>query len=248
MVHLLKHSMSSSRYLVDDPQLTTFGEGEDGSEDEYEDIPEAESQKDQGESIISCKGLDFADSLGLTKLNYRLRYLINWLVNSLLKLRHPGPNEGIPLVRIYGPKVKYDRGAAVSFNMFDWKGLLIQPGLVQRLADRCNISLGVGRLCNIVDPEMSPDFVAEKERLLGVDKTDQVGADNSPHSGKLDIGKSGGAGDPLTIPVVTAAMGFVTSFEDVYKLWSFLAKFLDADYVSKEVWRYHSLNQQIMVM
>lgn len=188
-----------------------------------------------------CKGLDLADSLGLTKTNYRSRYLINWLVNSLLKLRHPSPNDrGNALVRIYGPKVKYDRGAAVSLNLFDWKGVFIQPGLVQRLADRSNISLGVGRLCNIVDPDLSPDFLAEKERWCGSERSD---------SGK-EGGKSSSAGkcDSLTIPVVTAALGFVTNFEDVYRLWAFVAKFLDADFVSKEVWRYHSLNQQTVVV
>ncbi|CAM6105347.1 unnamed protein product [Calypogeia fissa] len=241
-------SLNQSRYLVDDLQSASYSEDEeDDSEDEDEDIPEVELQEDHGEPMISCKALDFADSVGLTKLNYRSRFLINWLVNSLLRLRHPGTNQGNPLVRIYGPKVAYDRGAALSFNVLDWKGLLIQPALVQRLADRCNISLGVGRLCNIVDPEMSSDFLAEKERLLGVHEIDRYKADHSPNAGK-DVGKPGVAGEPLTIPVVTAAMGFVTGFEDVYKLWSFLAKFLDADYVSEEVWRYHSLNRKSKVM
>jgi hypothetical protein len=76
-------------------------------------------------------------------------------VISLLKLCHPsqGEEEGSPLVHIYGPEVKYDRGGSVAFNIFDRTGALVNPGLVQRLADRNNISLGLGTLCNIVYPD-----------------------------------------------------------------------------------------------
>ncbi|BBN11332.1 hypothetical protein MPTK1_5g11010 [Marchantia polymorpha subsp. ruderalis] len=243
------HGSSTSRYFGEDAAPSACYQEEE-SDDDFEEGEEV-GNGDLRQPKIVCKGLDLADSLGLTKTNYRLRYLINWLVNSLLTLRHPSPNDrGTALVRIYGPKVKYDRGAAVSFNLFDWKGVFIQPGLVQRLADRSNISLGVGRLCNIVDPDLSPDFLAEKERWGGTERSDH-GKEGTPYcAGRSDGGKSSSAGkwDSLTIPVVTAAMGFVTNFEDVYRLWAFLAKFLDADFVSKEVWRYHSLNQQTVVV
>jgi hypothetical protein len=44
--------------------------------------------------------------------------------------------------------------------------------------------------------------------------------------------------------VVTAALSFLANFEDVYKLWTFVARFLDADFVEKERWRYTALNQK----
>jgi hypothetical protein len=53
---------------------------------------------------------------------------------------------------------------------------------------------------------------------------------------------------PVSIPVVTATLGFVTNFEDVYRLWTFVAKFLDVDFVSQESWQYHSLNQETVVL
>lgn len=88
------------------------------------------------------------------------RYLINWLINALLKLQHPGQNErpGTNLVHIYGPEVLFDRGASVAFNVFDWNGMPVKPELVQRLADRNNISLGLGTLCNVIYPEGSEDL------------------------------------------------------------------------------------------
>lgn len=91
------------------------------------------------------------------------RYLTNWLINALLKLQHPvqtggGGGGGVPLVYIYGPEVQFDRGASLAFNIFDWNGVLVQPTLVQRLADRRNISLGLGRLCNVIYPEGVQDL------------------------------------------------------------------------------------------
>lgn len=35
------------------------------------------------------------------------------------------------------------------------------------------------------------------------------------------------------ISVVTAGLGFLTNFEDVYRLWAFVSRFLDADFVEK---------------
>ncbi|KAG7953226.1 hypothetical protein I3843_12G098700 [Carya illinoinensis] len=49
---------------------------------------------------------------------------------------------------------------------------------------------------------------------------------------------------PQTVPVVTAALGLFTNFEDIYRLWAFVSQFLDADFVEKERWRYTALNQE----
>lgn len=46
------------------------------------------------------------------------------------------------------------------------------------------------------------------------------------------------------VNVVTVALGFLTNFEDIYRLWAFVAQFLDADFVEKERWRYTALNQK----
>ncbi|KAJ0041867.1 hypothetical protein Pint_17357 [Pistacia integerrima] len=46
------------------------------------------------------------------------------------------------------------------------------------------------------------------------------------------------------ITVVTASLGFLANFEDTYRLWAFVAQFLDADFVEKARWRYTALNQK----
>ncbi|KAK1392801.1 Molybdenum cofactor sulfurase [Heracleum sosnowskyi] len=180
-----------------------------------------------GSLEIKCRGLDHVDSLGLVQISNRMRCLINWLINALIKLQHPHTENKISLVRIYGPKVKFDRGPALAFNVYDWKGEKVEPVLVQKLADRSNISLSNGFLHQIW---FSENYEEEKERLL-----------ESRCEGK-EKNKNKKTCNGIT--VVTAALGFLANFEDTYRLWSFIARFLDADFVEKERWRYTALNQK----
>ena len=180
---------------------------------------------------IECRGLDHSDSVGLMLINCRARYLINWLVNALLSLQHPFPENGLSLIRIYGPKVNSHHGPAVAFNIFDWKGDKIDPALVQKLADRNNISLGSASLKNI---KFSDKNEQEEHRALEAraSEVDGLGLSKKTHSQESGIF------------VVTAALGFLTNFEDTYRLWAFVSRFLDADFVEKETWRYMALNQK----
>lgn len=171
---------------------------------------------------IEYRGLDHVDSLGLIQISTRTRCLINWLINALTKLEHPNTETKTPLVQIYGPRIRFDRGPALAFNVYDWKGEKVEPTLIQKLSDRNNISLSQGFLQQIW---FADKYGEEKERLI------------SSIGGK----KSKGVQD---IAVVTAAITFLANFEDVYRLWAFVARFLDADYVEKERWRYTALNQK----
>ncbi|KAE8729930.1 peroxidase 66 [Hibiscus syriacus] len=192
------------------------------------EIIEEDNVKLKGE--IECRGLDQVDSLGLVTISNRARCLINWLVSALLKLQHPN-TKGTPLVRIYGPKVKFDRGPAIAFNVFDWKGEKIEPVLVQKLADRSNISLSYGLLYHIW---FADKYQEEKEKVMERRSNETNTANGNKGKDKNEMG----------IAVVTAALGFLANFQDIYKLWAFIAQFLDADFVEKERWRYTSLNQK----
>ncbi|KAF7821303.1 molybdenum cofactor sulfurase [Senna tora] len=187
-----------------------------------------------GSLDIECRCLDQVDSLGLTMITNRGRYLINWLVNSLLKLKHPNTEEGVPLIKIYGPTIRFDRGPALAFNVFDWKRAKVEPVLVQKLADRNNISLSYGFLHHLWFAEK---YAEEKVRVLQSKEGGGGGKGGVMVNKKKDREKLG-------ITVVTAALGFLANFEDVYKLWAFVARFLDADFVEKERWRYTALNQK----
>ncbi|KAL2516988.1 Pyridoxal phosphate (PLP)-dependent transferases superfamily protein [Abeliophyllum distichum] len=185
-----------------------------------------ESNAGSSSGGIECRGLDHADTLGLILISSKTRCLVNWLVNALMSLRHPHSENGFSLVRIYGPKIKLARGPAVAFNVYDWKGEKVDPILVQKLADRNNISVGCGFLTNIWFAETCEE---EKQKILETRSTKE-------ESKKKDKNSYG-------IFVVTISIGMLTNFEDMYRIWAFLSRFLDADFVEKERWRYTALNQ-----
>ncbi|KAK8918625.1 Molybdenum cofactor sulfurase [Platanthera zijinensis] len=123
----------------------------DGWQDE-EDYDDEDQQLIQREPEIVCRHIDHINTVGSDKISLRLRYLVNWLITSLLQLRFAGSEseaKGVLLVSIYGPKVKYERGAAVAFNVRGKGGGLIHPETVQKLAEKNGINLGVGFLRNI---------------------------------------------------------------------------------------------------
>ncbi|GKB09545.1 molybdenum cofactor sulfurase-like protein [Tanacetum coccineum] len=197
----------------------------------------SESRKNEASSSgvssdIEFRGLDNADSLGLVLISTRVRYLVNWLVNAFGSLKHPHSEDGVPLVRIYGPKVRVDRGPVVAFNVFDWKGAKVEPTLVQKLADRHNISLTCATLTHVSFADKASE---EKEIMVEV-KSIENEAHNSLTTKKKEKFELG-------IPVIMVTLGYLTNFEDVYRVWTFVSRFLDADFVEKERWRYMALNQ-----
>lgn len=199
------------------------------------------------EEEIFCRGLQHAQELGLTMTNVRLRCLTNWLIASMLKLHHPGSTDAHRLVQIYGPKVSYDRGASVAFNLFDWEGNLLQPSLVRRLADRSNISLGVTTLKHIQVAKSSSSASKYLEHLNQMNLSQGQGHVHG--SGEhLSENEATLVRKSPSIEVITISLCFLSNFQDAYRFWVFLANFLDADFVSKEVWLYHSLNQETVVM
>ncbi|KAL6986146.1 hypothetical protein U1Q18_019513 [Sarracenia purpurea var. burkii] len=199
-------------------------------------------------SELECRGLDHADSLGLILIGTRTRYQVNWVVNALMRLQHPHSENGMPLVKIYGPKIGIDRGPAVAFNLFDWKGSKIEPKIVQKLADRNKISLSCGFLNHIW---FSEKFEEERERLLEMRISDEKRGGGGEGEGEGEEGRRvgnrrRGKRSRCGIYVIMASPGFLTNFEDMYKLWAFVSRFLDADFVEKERWRYKALNQRVI--
>jgi selenocysteine lyase/cysteine desulfurase len=154
------------------------------------------------EPEIVCRHIDHVDLMGLNRTTLRLRYLINWLVTSLLQLRIDGDD---PLVCIYGPKIKYERGAAVAFNVKNYSNgsnrSFVKPETVLRLAEKSGISLGIGILNHIKTVEHTSNSKTVTMR----------------------------------IEVVTASLGFLTNFEDVYRMWAFVAMFLQPSFMESEM-------------
>ncbi|KAF3333856.1 Molybdenum cofactor sulfurase [Carex littledalei] len=174
----------------------------DGRDDVMSEDFDGLDESGRREPEIVCRHIDHVDLMGLNRTTLRLRYLINWLVTSLLQLRVDGDD---PLVCIYGPKIKYERGASVAFNVKNCSsgsnGSFVKPETVLRLAEKSGISLGIGFLNHI----KTVDHTSNSKSVI------------------------------MRIEVVTASLGFLTNFEDVYYMWAFVAKFLQPSFMESEM-------------
>ncbi|KAL6012507.1 hypothetical protein ACLOJK_002996 [Asimina triloba] len=210
--HNLEVAEVSGATLGDDDGIS---DGEDDDEDEW----------NRREPEIMCRHLDHVNTMGLNKTTLRLRYLINWLVTSLLQLQRPGSDggNGIPLVQIYGPKIKYERGAAVAFNVKYANGGLIHPDIVQKLAEKSGISLGVGFLSHI----RIVDSLKQHGGALDLDGTSMI-------CKPVANGRQDSKNVTFRLECVTASLGFLTNFEDVYRMWAFIARFLNPAFAEED--------------
>lgn len=232
IVSLTPNNPEKPNSELPESSTTNQGTNEESSSSKSE-IVELQGMKMNDERLeIECRGLEHADTVGLIVISTRTRYLINWLVNALMSLQHPHDENRFSLIRIYGPKINSHRGFSVAFNIFDWKGEKIDPGLVQKLADRNNISLSRSCLRNI---RFLDKNIEEREWALESKATEAE---------KMGLSKKKKSPGENGILVLSATLSFLTNFEDVYRLWAFVSRFLDADFVEKERWRYIALNQK----
>ncbi|KAJ8422427.1 hypothetical protein Cgig2_003007 [Carnegiea gigantea] len=211
----------SHRWDAGDTFATSIADDQFSSDGEYGDEQE---DLDRREPEIICRHLDHINMLGLNRTTSRLRFLINWLVTSLLQLRllSPDGEKSMPLVQIYGPKIKYERGAAVAFNVRDRNKGFVNPEAVQKLAESRGIYLGVGILSHV----RVMDYARHQNG--GASSIEETTLCKPMASGNHD-GKSGF----FRVEVVTASLSFLTNFEDVYKLWAFVAKFLNPSFTEE---------------
>ncbi|KAF3581703.1 hypothetical protein DY000_02034219 [Brassica cretica] len=214
---LIKKSVMGNLQSQSDRVSHSLDQGEASLASVYNEASDGENQNEDDwerrEPEIVCSHIDHVNMLGLSKTTTRLRFLINWLVISLLQLKMPETGN---LVQIYGPKIKYERGAAVAFNVKDKSKGFVSPEVVLKLAEREGVCLGIGILSHI--------------RMMDVPRNHHRGGDSSLHLQREAGGKRGGGGGYVRFEVVTASLSFLTNFEDVYKLWAFVAKFLNPSF------------------
>lgn len=203
-----------------EPSAQTLGDDDSDGDDDDEDAQEWSRREPE----IVCRHLDHVNMLGLNKTTLRQRYLINWLVTSLLQLRLPDSDGGVGshLVHIYGPKIKYERGAAVAFNVKSNSGAFLKPDVVQKLAEKNGISLGIGFLSHI-------KILENHKHLHGA-----VDLGDASLCKPVSNGRHDSKNTMIRVEVVTASLGFLTNFEDVYRMWAFVAKFLDPTFAEDD--------------
>jgi len=90
-------------------------------------------------------GLDFIESVGIDRINARVRRLIEYICTQLKSVKH---SNGNPIVRVFGPQNFDERGGNIIMNFFDIDGSLIPFERVEELANKRKISIRTGCFCN----------------------------------------------------------------------------------------------------
>lgn len=153
-------------------------------------------------------GLDHLEDIGIMAIQRRVQSLTAWLVKTLNSLKHKLDSK--PLLQLYGTLDPKQRGSILAFNVVDSTGNIFAPRLVRQLAERSNIFLDTGSLCNI-----NMLHLVQSKSHKQVDSS-------SASSSQRDI------------QVLRLSLGPVTTFDDAYRLVQFLARFRDEDYMSSE--------------
>jgi len=105
------------------------------------------------------RGLDFMDEIGMARLRRHVSTLVASLVERLCALTHA---DGSPMIRVYGPRDRYDCGGTVTFNVLDARGDALPYEIVEEHARRAGVSVRGGCFCNPGASEAAFGFVRER--------------------------------------------------------------------------------------
>ncbi len=90
-------------------------------------------------------GLDFINSIGMTKINERVHGLADYLFYNLKDIRH---DSGIPVANVFGPSDRSGTGGTVIMNFLDSDGNLYEFEKIEEEANKRMISIRSGCFCN----------------------------------------------------------------------------------------------------
>ncbi len=108
-----------------------------------------EAFEDGTPNYLSCPaieiGLKHIAKIGYDVIHARVEALTGWVLEQLGALHH---DNGMSVVRIYGPLTTAARGGTVALNFFDVDGHFIDHRVVEERANSMKISLRTGCFCN----------------------------------------------------------------------------------------------------
>ena len=104
-------------------------------------------------------GLDFILSIGMENINSRIKELCTVILSGLTNLMH---DNGLPLVRLYGPRNTENRGGNFLLNFLDVHGRYYPLQYVEERANSEMISLRTGCFCNPGIDELNHNISREK--------------------------------------------------------------------------------------
>jgi len=160
---------------------------------------------------VIAKGLNFIAAIGMENINKRIKELCHFVLFELSKLRH---DNGLSLVKLYGPSDTNNRGGTFLLNFFDVCGQQYPFQYIEQLANAEVISLRTGCFCNPGIDELNNGLSAEQLKKYFTSRESGDYYDFINFSGKLR-----GA--------IRISVGIATIKADIEKFMGFARKFLD---------------------
>jgi selenocysteine lyase/cysteine desulfurase len=155
------------------------------------------------------RGLDFLDEVGMARIHRHVAALTTRLVTSLRALTHA---DGSPLVRVYGPRDRYDCGGTVAFNVLDASGAAVPYDVVEERARRAGVSVRGGCFCNPGASEAAFGFDAERTAEC-IAATRRAGWNLREFAARMRACRGGHA-----VGAVRASIGMASNESDVARL------------------------------
>jgi len=107
--------------------------------------------------------------LNMEFINARIKELSAYFLEGLLKLKH---DNGLPLIRLYGPAHTEKRGGTFLMNLMDAEGRMYPFQDVEDRANAAMISLRSGCFCNPGIDELNHGISEEELRGFFVNRKD----------------------------------------------------------------------------
>jgi len=158
-------------------------------------------------------GLELLQQIGMDTISTRVSCLTGWLLQQLYTIRH---DNGLPLVRLYGPLGTESRGGTITFNLYDPGGHLLDYRRIEELAGAEGISLRTGCFCNPGAGELAEGLTAEDMQdglKNSQDMTLPLFLQIIQHHGNRSAG------------AIRISVGLASNFSDIYRFMAFISAF-----------------------
>jgi len=106
-----------------------------------------------------ANGLDFIAAIGMENINSRIKELSRFILSELSALRH---DNGLSLIKLYGPAHTENRGGTFLMNFIDMHEQYYPLQHIEQLANANKISLRTGCFCNPGIDELNHGISADK--------------------------------------------------------------------------------------
>jgi selenocysteine lyase/cysteine desulfurase len=90
-------------------------------------------------------GLDYIDSIGMSRISERVHSLMEYLIKSLKAIKH---DSGLNVVKVFGPVDRKTAGGTTIMNFFDLNDKLFAFEDIEESANKKMISIRSGCFCN----------------------------------------------------------------------------------------------------